>query len=346
MLFIPRCSASPRSTPTNGSSQHDRVRPRRHRRRLRRSSTPGTSPAKRPRTRTHGRSSRRAYAAFNRHELPATTPDWVNIDHRRGAAFAPGDLTAYVRAPGTSRRTSHATSRRASAERPRSGRHPCGVMGPRRGLRSRVAAVTLLTVDGDLINRNEIFDEADLDAALADSTNSAGRRRRLENAASRVVRALLDVLRGPRLGRHGGDDGRRHLQRRSSTGGERRDPTRSRCRNRESACRCRPRSHEHDVDRHRDPRGAPRPQSYPLLGPRSAARRVPHRDARRHRDRRRQSDRRHASCSTSTTSTPPSRNSTPDTSPARPPPTRTHGRSSRRRYAALNRHELPATTPD
>ena len=24
----------------------------------------------------------RAYAAFNRHELPATTPDWVNIDHR------------------------------------------------------------------------------------------------------------------------------------------------------------------------------------------------------------------------------------------------------------------------
>ena len=25
----------------------------------------------------------RAYAAFNRHELPATTPDWVIIDHRR-----------------------------------------------------------------------------------------------------------------------------------------------------------------------------------------------------------------------------------------------------------------------
>ena len=24
------------------------------------------------------------YAAFNRHELPATTPDWSNIDHRRG----------------------------------------------------------------------------------------------------------------------------------------------------------------------------------------------------------------------------------------------------------------------
>ena len=36
-----------------------------------------------------------AYAAFNRHELLATTPDWVNIDHRRGAAFAPGDMIAY-----------------------------------------------------------------------------------------------------------------------------------------------------------------------------------------------------------------------------------------------------------
>ena len=33
-----------------------------------------------------------AYAAVNRRELPPTTPDWVNIDHRRGTAFAPGEL--------------------------------------------------------------------------------------------------------------------------------------------------------------------------------------------------------------------------------------------------------------
>ena len=31
------------------------------------------------------------YAAFNRHELSPTTPDWVNIDHRRGIAFEPGE---------------------------------------------------------------------------------------------------------------------------------------------------------------------------------------------------------------------------------------------------------------
>ena len=41
---------------------------------------------------------RRRYAAINRHELPPTTPDWVNIDHRRETAFGPGDLIAYLRA--------------------------------------------------------------------------------------------------------------------------------------------------------------------------------------------------------------------------------------------------------
>src|SRR6478736_2733978 len=39
-----------------------------------------------------------AYAALNRRELPATTPDWVNIDHRRAIAFAPGELAAYMHA--------------------------------------------------------------------------------------------------------------------------------------------------------------------------------------------------------------------------------------------------------
>ena len=34
----------------------------------------------------------RGYAALNRHELPPTTPDWVNIDHRRGTSIAPGEM--------------------------------------------------------------------------------------------------------------------------------------------------------------------------------------------------------------------------------------------------------------
>ncbi len=37
--------------------------------------------------------------------------------------------------------------------------------------------IDVLTVEGDLINRCEMFDEADLDAALAASTSSVGRHR-------------------------------------------------------------------------------------------------------------------------------------------------------------------------
>ena len=46
--------------------------------------------------------------------------------------------------------------------------------------------IDLLTVEGDLINRCEIFDEADLDAALARFDELSRPAPRLENAASRV----------------------------------------------------------------------------------------------------------------------------------------------------------------
>ena len=46
--------------------------------------------------------------------------------------------------------------------------------------------INLLTVDGDLISRCELFDEADLDAALARFDELSRPAPRLENAASRV----------------------------------------------------------------------------------------------------------------------------------------------------------------
>ena len=72
--------------------------------------------------------------------------------------------------------------------------------------------IELLTVDGDLINRCELFDEADLDAALArfDELSSTGTAAGKRGEPS--VRALPGVLRRARLGRHGGDAGRRHLR--------------------------------------------------------------------------------------------------------------------------------------
>ena len=86
---------SSRSTPTSGSRRSS-VRPRRHRRRLRRARCP--VPRRRSgRPRAHVVGHRQDYAAFNRHELPRRA-DWVTIDHRRLATFESSDLTATIRA--------------------------------------------------------------------------------------------------------------------------------------------------------------------------------------------------------------------------------------------------------
>ena len=108
-----------------------------------------------------------AYAALNRHEFPATTPDWVNIDHRGEAAFGPSDLIAYLRSGldldqeiniyieavhrlidfgAVITYAAHETSRE--------------------GFDAEWRGVAVLMVEGDMVNRCEVFDEADLDAAL------------------------------------------------------------------------------------------------------------------------------------------------------------------------------------
>ena len=62
--------------------------------------------------------------------------------------------------------------------------------------------ITLFTVEGDLSNRCEIFDESALDTALArfDELHPQARRSKTRQAKSST---LPGVLRGPRLGRHG-----------------------------------------------------------------------------------------------------------------------------------------------
>jgi hypothetical protein len=130
----------------------------------------------------------RTYATFNRHELPPTTPDWVNVDHRRATSFAPGDTTAYLRATwdiapdiniyieavhrlsdvgAVITHAAHGTSRE--------------------GFDAEWREVTVFRVDGDLVNRAEIFDEADIDAALSkfDELNRAVPR--LKNMANQVT---------------------------------------------------------------------------------------------------------------------------------------------------------------
>ena len=57
--------------------------------------------------------------------------------------------------------------------------------------------VEMFMVTGDLISRSEIFDEADLDAALARFDELQPQAPRLENAASQSDRTVLEALRGP-----------------------------------------------------------------------------------------------------------------------------------------------------
>ena len=60
--------------------------------------------------------------------------------------------------------------------------------------------VDLLTVEGDLISRSELFDEADLDAALARFDELSSPAPRLENAASRALRARVGRTSRPATG--------------------------------------------------------------------------------------------------------------------------------------------------
>ena len=63
--------------------------------------------------------------------------------------------------------------------------------GPRKRASTREwRMITIFTVEGDLISRVEVFDEADLDAALARFEELQPPTPRLENAASQVHATL------------------------------------------------------------------------------------------------------------------------------------------------------------
>jgi hypothetical protein len=126
------------------------------------------------------------YAAFNRRELPAA--DWVNIDHRRGTPFASSDLTATIRAsldltPDLSiyiEAVHRLGSFGAVLTNTSYGTSP-------EGFDAEWRMIQLLTVAGDRINCLELFDETDLDAALARFEELHPQAPRLENAASKVT---------------------------------------------------------------------------------------------------------------------------------------------------------------
>lgn len=110
----------------------------------------------------------RGFAALNRHEIPPTSPDWINIDHRRGTAFARGEQIAFIRASWQDtpdiriditavHRLTESGAIVASTTRGTS----------HEGFDAEWHELELVTVEGPVVTRCEIFDASDLDVALA-----------------------------------------------------------------------------------------------------------------------------------------------------------------------------------
>ena len=220
---------------------------------------------------------------LNRHERGPTLGGLSYVDHRR-IPFAPGD---YGRAIEDLRELVPDARYRATAV------HVLDAYGTVFTLafegtdtRGNELQWTRTCSWGFDEGRVEVYEDDDLDAALARFEELRPLKRRLENAATEVEERFQACFAARDWAAMARNTGRRHFRRRSSTGSERRDPTRSRCQNRGHAGDRRPRDQERDVDRDRHPRAAPRPGAYPPLGERPAARGISHRDARHHRDRR------------------------------------------------------------
>jgi DNA-binding SARP family transcriptional activator len=137
----------------------------------------------------------RAYNGFNQGGIPATTQDWVNVDHRKVIAFAPGDMAPYIRATWAVApdvkiciEVVHRLSNLGAVFT-----HVGSGMS-REGSAAEWREITLMTREGDLINRCELFDEADLDAALARFDHLSRPAPRLENTATRAYERLLSYV--------------------------------------------------------------------------------------------------------------------------------------------------------
>jgi hypothetical protein len=130
----------------------------------------------------------RAYAAFNRRELPGMARDSVYVDHRPVIAVEAVDLAAALRSAWdltpNIRICIEAVHRlsdlgavvtqtlRGSSED---------------GFEAAWRFIDIFTVDGERLSRCEIFDEAELDAALARFQELQAQTRRLQNAATQVA---------------------------------------------------------------------------------------------------------------------------------------------------------------
>ncbi|MGB9308385.1 MAG: regulator, partial [Mycobacterium sp.] len=136
--------------------------------------------------------------AFNRHEFPSA--DWVIIDNRRGTPFAPrrgGDTNTIASTRAVWDLTPDLSGHIEAV-------HRLSNLGAvvtwaghgttQEGFEAEWRMIQVLTVEGDLINRCELFDEADVDAALARFDELDRQAPLLENAATRAWSRLADAF--------------------------------------------------------------------------------------------------------------------------------------------------------
>ena len=109
-----------------------------------------------------------SYAAMNRHEMPSTMADWETVDNRVRETFQGGELSAYTRSawdliPDVSIRVE--TVHRLTSFGAVCTHVAYGTSND--GFEAEWRMVVILMVHANSPNRCELFNETDLDAALA-----------------------------------------------------------------------------------------------------------------------------------------------------------------------------------
>ena len=134
-------------------------------------------------------------ARFNRRELPTTTPEPVYIDHRPLVSIDDADLAASIRAVWdiTSDASVYIEAVHQLSERGAVFTYVLK-MTTHEGLDAEVRMIMMFTLEGDLISRVEVFDEADLDLSLAKFEELQPHARPLENAATRTWARSIDAF--------------------------------------------------------------------------------------------------------------------------------------------------------
>ncbi|CAM3217535.1 BTAD domain-containing putative transcriptional regulator [Mycobacterium intermedium] len=132
-----------------------------------------------------------SYAAFRRGELPAFTPSAINVDHRRAAGFAPGDLIAYIRAGHDLDQDMQPYVEAVHRLNEFGAVTAATAYGTSHdGFTAEWRSVIVSTIEGELISRTELFEAEELDAALAKFEQLHPHTRRVENAAGLVAERL------------------------------------------------------------------------------------------------------------------------------------------------------------